>query len=361
MRIAFPNITVSVMIVSNQIIGDIGVLVIKRIQLGTGLAAVIAVGFAVFFSLFISQHAFAQSSTTNAANTIKVTPVRSDIQILPGESKVVQVTVSNITAKPVSVTPITNDFIAGDDRGTPALILDADKYAPSHSLKRFMGPLSTATIPAGQAKTFNVVVTVPSDAQSGGYFGAVRFAPSDPDGGGQVNLSASVASLILLTVPGDVIEKLELKNFDIQQNGTNGDSFRTPENLQASFAFENQGNLQIGPFGRLSVKKGNDVVFESDFNNKDPKDVILPDSTRRWEIPFESIGAFGHYDVVATFTYGATNQTIEVTKSFWVIPQWVILTAIAAALLLVGAIALTVWLIVRARKRRHLPRVHHRR
>ena len=332
----------------------------RSIRLNVRFVAAIALVSAVLLSLLISTHSFAQG-TSNAANTIKVTPVRSDIQVMPGESKTVQVTVSNLTKSSISVTPVTNDFVAGDDRGTPALILDADKFAPSHSLKRFMGALSTATIPANQSKTFNVVITVPVSAQAGGYFGAVRFAPSDPDGGGQVNLSASVASLILLTVPGDVVEKLRLENFDIQQNGTTGNSFRTPDNLQASFAFENQGNLQIGPFGRLSVKKGDKVVFAEDFNDGDPRDVILPDSTRRWEIPFKDIEAFGHYDVVATFTYGTTNQTIEVTQSFWVIPTWVIIAAIGTVVGLLLLIALIVFLVIRSRKRRHMPRMNRRR
>ena len=324
------------------------------------VVAVIAVGFSVLLALLVNAPTFAQS-TSNAANTIKVTPVRSDIEIAPGQSKTVQVTVTNLTGAPISVAPIANDFVAGDDRGTPALILDADKFAPSHSLKRFMSPLSDATIPANQSKTFNVVITVPATAQAGGYFGAIRFAPSDPDSGGQVNLSASVASLILLKVPGDVVEKLELKSFDVQQSGVNGTSFRTPDNLQVSFSFENMGNLQIGPYGQISVKKGDKVVFENSFNNKNPQDLILPDSSRRWEVPLDSIEAFGHYDVIATFTYGATNQTIEVTKSFWVIPTWMIITAIVIVVVLLGAIVLTILLIRRSRKRRHMPKVHRRR
>lgn len=324
--------------------------------------AALFVALPVAIALLVSQQSYAQSnSTTNTANTIKVTPVRSDIQVVPGASTTVQVTVSNLTNKAISVTPVSNDFVAGDDRGTPALILDADKFAPSHSLKRFMGPLAPATIPANQGKTFNVVITVPENADAGGYFGAVRFAPSDPDSGGQVNLSASVASLILLTVPGDISERLELEDFNVQQNGVNGTMFNTPDNIQASFAFENKGNIQVGPFGKLSVKQGDKVVYETDFNNKNPKDVILPDSSRRWEIPFENIGTFGNFDVIATFTYGATNQTIEVKQSFWVIPQWVIITAIIAVVVLIGLIVLTVWLIIRSRKRRHMPKQLRRR
>lgn len=324
--------------------------------------AILVMAFSLAAALIVGQSSFAQGSgnKSNTANTLKVSPIRTDIEILPGESKTVPVTITNLTKSSISVTPITNDFVAGDDRGTPALILDADKFAPSHSLKRFMGPLKDTTIPAEQSKTVNVVISVPVTAQAGGYFGAVRFAPSDPDGGGQVNLSASVASLILLTVPGDIIEKINLEKFDVQQKGANGNFFNTPNDLQVSFAFENKGNVQIGPFGRLSVKKGDSVVYEADFNDKNPRDVILPDSTRRWEMPLDKIDTFGHYDVVATFTYGARNQTIEVTKSFWVIPQWVIIAAIAAVVVLLLVIALIIFLVIRRRKTRHMPKARRR-
>lgn len=326
----------------------------QRIQanaLKTIVFAVTTVALALVAVLFTNSQAFAQTQT-NTANTLKVSPVRTDIEIKPGESKTVEVTVSNLTDAPITVRPVENDFVAGDERGTPALILDENEYAPTRSLKRFMTPLANVTIPAGEAQTVNVVITVPKDAQAGGYFGAVRFAPASPDGGGQVNLSASVASLILLTVPGDVVEKLNLTSFSIQQDGKTGSYFNTPNNLQASVRFENKGGLQAGPFGKVSVKKGDNVVYEADFNNSNPRDTILPDSARRWDIPLDKIEKFGHYTVNATFTYGAKNQTIEVTKSFWVIPTTYIIAAIVGLAVLIGLIAVGVWLAVRGYKNR---------
>ncbi|HWT39776.1 MAG TPA: hypothetical protein VN081_00650 [Dongiaceae bacterium] len=285
-------------------------------------------------------------------NTLKVTPVRTDIEVLPGATKTVSITATNVTQNTLNVTPVENDFVAGDESGTPALILDANQYAPSHSLKRFMSPLAPVTIAAGKSAVINVTVTVPKDAQAGGYFGAIRLAPTNPDGGGQVNLSASVASLILLTVPGDVVENLSLTNFDIEQNSRIDSFFNTPDNLQVTARFQNNGGLQLGPFGNVSVKNGNKVVYSTDFNNKTPRDVILPGSARRWDIPLKDIGTFGHYTVIGTFTYGKSNQTIEVTKSFWVIPVWMIIAAIAALIILIAAIVFTVILIRKRLKHR---------
>src|SRR5207302_902165 len=108
-------------------------------------------------------------------------------------------------------------------------------------------------------------------AQAGGYFGAIRFAPASGSGAKNVNLSASVASLILMTVPGPATEQLNLTNFDVQQNGSVGSNFRTPEDISLLLRFENKGNLQEAPFGQIYVQKGKKVVYTYNFNQADPK------------------------------------------------------------------------------------------
>lgn len=296
----------------------------------------------------LASTASAQSSS--AANTLKVSPVRTDIEIKAGSSKEVPITVTNLTSGDILVAPIENDFVQGDENGTPSIILDANEFAPTHSLKRFMSPLSNVKVPANGSAVVNVKITVPASAQAGGYFGALRFAPTTPDSGGQVNLSASVASLILLTVPGPVTEQMNLTDFSIQQGAKPGTDFRSPNDLKTVFRFENKGNIQLGPFGKISVTQGDKVVYDYDFNQSTPRDVVLPDGARKWEVPLKNIGEFGHYTVHATFTYGSTNKTIEVERSFWVIPTAYIIAAIVALVLLIGLI---VWLIFFLKGRRH--------
>lgn len=292
------------------------------------------------------------SVSAAAANTLKVSPVRSDIQAKPGESTTVKAVVTNLTVKDLTVRASTNDFVAGDESGTPALVLDADKFAPSHSLKRFMEPLGDVVIPAKKSTVVEVVINVPKTAKAGGYFGAVRFAPTTPDSGGQVNLSASVASIILLTVPGEMTEKLNLTNFDLQQGDNKHTLFTSGKDIAAAFRFYSTSSVQVAPFGKVSVQKGDKVVYAADFNAKTPRDMVLPESARRWDVPLKNVEEFGKYTVSATFTYGTKNQTIDVTKTFWVIPQAYIIGAVVAFILLVAVIALVIWLIIRARKNR---------
>lgn len=332
----------------------------KIVSVKQRLRAYISATMAFVLALvLVASSWYPAAAVTNVANTLKVSPVRSDITAKPGETTKVPVIVTNLTDGDIMVHPSENDFVAGDESGTPSLILDETQYAPTHSLKRFMTPLSDVTIPAKQSKTIDVVIAVPASAQAGGYFGALRFAPTTPDGGGQVNLSASVASLILLTVPGALTEKLNLTSFDVQQNGKAGSLFHDNKNLAVAFRFENKGNVQVGPFGQIAVMKGKDIVYKADFNTSTPHDVVLPDSARKWSVPLEKIASFGHYTVTATLTYGSTNQTVQVSKSFWVIPFAYMVGAGIALLVLIGLIV-GIWLFLRSYKRRILRSQSHR-
>lgn len=308
----------------------------------------------------ISFHSYAHAAPAKAPptppvnnnnNTLKISPVRSDVTVNPGETKKVSVAVTNLTDATVTVKPIENDFVAGDEKGTPSIILDENSYAPTHSLKRFMLPLQNLTIPPRATQSVDVTITVPKTAQAGGYFGAIRFAPTSPDGSKSVNINASVASLILMTVPGDLVEKLALTNFDVQQNGGVATNFRTPDNLEVLVRFRNAGNVQSAPFGQINVVKGNKILYKANFNNNDPKDTVLPDSARRWTVPIKKLGKFGKYTIVGNFTYGTKNQSIEIKKTIWIVPTLYIMIALGALALLVLIIVGTIFFLKSYKKR----------
>lgn len=312
----------------------VNILHILKIAIAITVLLAVALG-------MISASSSAQSGEA-AANALRVSPVRSDVSADPGETEVVRVTVTNPSSQRVSIRVIQNDFMAGDEDGTPAIILEEDEYAPSHSLKRFMVPIDDVILEGNESRVIDVELRIPEDAEPGGYFGVVRFAPSDPDTGGQVNASASVASLMLLTVNGEAPEKLDITEFAIRQNGRDMTFFTNAEDVAATARFENTGRVQAGPFGMVSVTRGNDIVFEADFNNGEQRDMVLPDSARRWNIPLEGIEGFGKYTVSGTFTYGTSNQTIEVSETFWMIPVPVIIAGIVGLILIVAVIVLVV-------------------
>lgn len=294
----------------------------------------------------------APNTTTNSASTIKISPVRTDISTAPGKTTTVTMKVSNISKSSMTIRPIENDFVAGDEKGTPALILDADKFAPTHSLKRYMAPLQDITVPAGKTQDVKLTVNVPADAKAGGYYGAVRFVPVTPEGTANVNLNASAASLVLLTVPGDLSEQLKLTNATVKQGeSTVGGILQNPDNLHVQFRFENQGNVQVAPFGQVYVKQGDKVIYTSNFNQEQPRGMVLPDSARRWDIPLDKLGKFGKYTIGATFTYGTGNKSIDFSKTIWIIPLSYVIGAVVGIIVLIILIV-GIWLGLRSYKRR---------
>lgn len=290
--------------------------------------------------------------TTDTQN-LRVSPVRSELSVNKGSSGMVKTFVTNLTSAPITVRPIENDFIAGDESGTPAIILNENSYAPTHSLKRFMVPLSNVTIAPKATQEVDVTIRVPANAHAGGYFGAIRFAPVTPGGNVQLNFSGSVASLILMTVPGEFKEALQLTNFDVQQNGGKGSNFRTPNDLSLLVRFKNTGDVQEQPFGQIYVQKGKKVLYKSNFNTTNPKDNVLPDSARRWNVPLKGFGKFGKYTVGATFSYGTQGTSIDIQKTVWIIPTTYIV-AFIVTLIVIILLIFGIWKFLKGYKKRIL-------
>lgn len=292
---------------------------------------------------FSNTAAFAATSNNSSSSTasnqeLKVSPVKTDVTVPAGTTGTVKVIVSNLTKNSITVQPIENDFVASGENGQAALILSQDSYAPTHSLKRFMLPLSDFTLPPNSGVAVNVSIAVPKNAQAGGYFGALRLAPvigGTTSGASSVAIGESVASLILMTVPGPTVEQLSLTNFDVQQDGGTSSNFRTPNNLSLFLRFGNEGNLQESPIGQINVQHGKKLLYTYNFNQTQPRDEILPDSYRRWTVPIKGLGSFGEYTVSGTFTYGTKGQTIDIQKTVWIIPTGYIITGVILLIVLV--------------------------
>ncbi len=282
------------------------------------------------------------TQTGAAGNGIRISPVRTEVTMSPGEVKVLTLNVQNITSGPAELQAIINDFTAGkDELGQPALILDADKYAPSHSLKRHIAAIPNQAMAAGESKNVKVTISLPKDIKAGGYYGAVRFTPVSGKTGNNVTLSASVGSLILVRVPGDIVENVTVASFDTRKgvNATNGSSFFTSnKDLFAVVRFKNSGTAHEQPFGKVVVKKGNKTIQTTEINATEPRGNVLPDSTRRFTVKLDKVGLWGKYTVEGNFGYGTNGQLISAKTSFFVFPLLFIVIGLLLLALLGWAI-----------------------
>lgn len=282
--------------------------------------------------------ATATSTTQGSGNALKVSPVRSDAEVNPGASKVFDVYVQNLSGNVANLQAIVNDFVANkDESGTPSIILNGNQAAPTHSLKQFVTPIPNFTLQPNEQKDIKVTVTVPKNVAPGGYYGAVRFAPAAASADQSVTLSGSVGSLVLIKVPGNIKESVNIASFDVRKGDSAKTFFTSGKDLQAVVRFQNNGDVQEEPFGKVLVKKGGQTLATYEINNTSPRGNVLPNSIRRFSVNLSNVGSFGKYTIDGNFGYGSNGQLLMASKTIYVVPisVFVIVGIAIVALLLI--------------------------
>lgn len=275
------------------------------------------------------------SNGSASDNGLKVSPVRTDVTVNAGSTQVVQVTVQNVTSAVAAYQVVINDFTAGsDESGQPQIILNADQFAASHSLKKLVGQVPNVTLQPGETKNISVPITVPKGYTAGGYYGAVRFVPASSANAANKNvtLSASVGSLVLVTVPGNIREVVSVASLDARkavgahQIDSPRTVFTTSKSINAVVRFQNSGDVQEQPFGKILLENWRGKILASyEVNNETPRGNVLPDSIRKFEQPLSKLGSVGKYKLVGNFGYGSNGQLISATTTFYILPGWAIL------------------------------------
>jgi hypothetical protein len=290
--------------------------------------------FIIGLGLLIMRPGFAQDSPGNG---LRIDLLREEQTLTPGQNDSYVISVTNVSAGPTTVSVFVNDFTPDDETGQPTLIVNEDNDQSPYSIRNFVEVVDSFDLDVGESKDVVVNVTIPEEAIPGGYYGAIRFvAGSVPGEGGEgtaVTLSASVASLLLINVPGEVEEGLTLGYIKAVNNGKLVSFSETPPD-QIAVHLENTGSTILKPFGEVVVKDwfGNEI-YRYELNpiaSNQLRSNILPKSTRTFKDNIENIGRFGRYTVEGYLTYGeGGGNTIIARTSFWVVPVKILLAIFA--------------------------------
>jgi len=145
--------------------------------------------------------------------TLSITPPLIKNNVNPGQIWQSTVKLVNNNPKEIDVYVQVADFKSGQEVGTVKFIQSADESEEisKHLLSQWITiEAESMTIPAFQSKEIPFRINVPLDAEPGGHYAAILAGTKPPEEkirGSTIKISSLLASLILLNVGGEVIEK----------------------------------------------------------------------------------------------------------------------------------------------------------
>lgn len=287
--------------------------------------SVLLVGMILAVSLLaVVRPTGAQENGTGSG--LSISPTRTELRVQPGDSSEVEVTVQNVTRGAIVAKPFISDFESNDETGEPKL-LPGDKRS-SASIRDFVTGLDDVQLASGEKKNLKYKVSVPANAAPGGYYGAItyRAVPADQASAdsGQVALTANLASLVLIEVPGDITEQIQVQSIKIKKD-QKASTFFTSKPSEAAIQIKNNGNGFSKPFGTVILTSmSGKQVHKYELNNVTPRGNILPKSTRVFSDQLKGIDKPGRYTLTANISHGSGGEVITQKVSFWYIPVWLL-------------------------------------
>jgi len=297
------------------------------------------------------------ATLSNDASALTLTPVKIEITGDPGQTLHGEIGLYNEQAEEkIFYTTFENFEPGSDEDGSPKFV------GGGSGLATWIHTEPSVTLQPNGKQVVPYTVTIPTDAEAGGYFGAIFFGGQNPDTlvNGEVSVGGKLGTLILLSVRGDIEEKAGITDFRT-------DAGRTYVNLPVSFTYRmtNAGGDRIVPTG--------DIVVTNTFGMKattltinERGGSVLPGSARRFgttwsdgtapEGFFHTVQAqwdslhIGWYTAHARVAWGQGEEVSEARYDFFIIPwQLFVVTAFVVGVLLLILKRYNKWIISRSK------------
>jgi hypothetical protein len=268
-----------------------------------------------------------------SGQAFSLSPPLLELAANPGERIDATIKITNVSAGALEMTVQANDFGSKNETGEPNIIFDDIEPTP-YTLKGWINLPETFMLESKETRTVTVPIDVPQNAEPGGHYGVIRFTGTSAENGDQqVSLSASIGSLVLLRVAGDIQQSAAVESFYTASSDFAETSFFESSPVTFVTRIRNSGNIHIKPTGTVVVKDmfGNETAtlrMNGDpAAEKDPPGSILPQSVRRFDTALSDKMLFGRYTATMQLQYG-DGKTLERTTTFWVVPYKPILVGI---------------------------------
>jgi hypothetical protein len=184
--------------------------------------------------VFMASISTALALGTGDRLDLAITPIRVDVTAIAGQSTTGSVTLYNNSDQPYSFRMSAEDCTATTDYRAP-ICTPADTGSLSIvSLASWITFDDTTlfTIAPKSKRTIGYIIHTPISAVPGGHYGAVFFNSPDGSHGGTISMNRRIGSLLLVTVPGNIIVAPEFGSILVD---THGGAWPSSNNLGPNF------------------------------------------------------------------------------------------------------------------------------
>ncbi len=252
-----------------------------------------------------------------------VGPGRLEVTVAPGQTVVREITVTNRISDDRDF-ELTVEDMSGSATGEEAVVLLGDQDGP-YSLKDYISfPQNKINLDLGQRAKVPVTISMPPNAEPGGYYGAVLVNTVQDDGSEESGLARSpivarIGTLFFISVPGEAEVSGETIDFS-----TIGDKWWYKEGpVDLGITFENTGSVHLNPYGEVRVT--NMFGAEVGFLELEPW-FVLPKAMRVREVTWDSELLLGRYTLTANINRGYNDIIDTKVVHIWVVPWKFLLT-----------------------------------
>ncbi len=262
-----------------------------------------------------------------------VGPGKVELEMNPGETKVVNLMVTNRMGDDRIFNLDIEDFVGSDNPESPVTLL-GDARGP-YSLRDYLSVSQKSfELKQGQRAVVPVTVFVPADAEPGGLYGSVlssTVSKSASSGAPASNaIVARIGTLFFIRVKGPVHAEGALTEFTTARNQSAFDTAPIPFHL----VYHNTGSVHVNPYGEIRVTN----MFGKEVGAVDVSPwFAMPGTFRTREVEWNPGFLLGRYTATASINRGY-NDIIDTRQvTFWVIPVKLVAVVIVgiAGLLLV--------------------------
>ncbi len=273
-------------------------------------------------------------SSGNPASGLRISPTRAEVTVEQGSTGEAKFNIKNVTGGKVTMKARLNDFDPQDD-GSPKPL--AEDQSNAASIRSFITIPADTDLQPDEAVDVSIPISIPANQAPGAYYGVVLFQGAPVNEGetpGQVSLTGSVGGIILINVPGQIKESMQLvsvragrltpgQNSEVRLSNVFAQPFD-----RVQIRVKNTGNSFLKPFGHISISdwRGKEV-YGYELNDTDPRANVLPNSQRVFTNEIKGVKLPGRYTISAGVAYGSGGDVLTQKVTVWYLPVWVVAIA----------------------------------